>query len=208
MTTFKDEYNRSPGRGFDWPLHSQCALRLGDLDEATRSARIGLKQARNDERQREIVAAEYALGAALVFGNVTESQKERRGKLLAEANEVLFGALGRCRRMGLVELEAELLLARGVLVFLEGDLQRARELAEEALRIAHRCEYRLKQAEIQIWLATMALRNGEVAVARSHGERAAALARCDGGGYGFVWALRQVERIQTGVGAVYERERD
>jgi hypothetical protein len=81
-------------------------------------------------------------------------------------------ALGRCRRVSLTGLEPGILLAWARWHDLSGDPEEARRFAEEALRIADRCEYRLKQADIHNFLAHLGLGAGNVASAREHAETA------------------------------------
>ena len=73
----------------------------------------------------------------------------------------LTEALTRCRRINLVELEPDILLAWARWYRASGNAEEAKAYAEEALIIADRCEYRLKQAEIHNFLARLAMDAGD-----------------------------------------------
>ncbi len=51
---------------------------------------------------------------------------------------------------------------------------------EQALEITERCEYVLQGADVHLFLAVMALDDGDEAAARSYATRARDLAYCDG----------------------------
>jgi hypothetical protein len=78
-----------------------------------------------------------ALGSALI------------GESLPEVETHLSEAITRCRRINLVELEPEILLAWARWHRGSGNPAQARKDAEEALAIADRCGYRLVQADVQ-----------------------------------------------------------
>ncbi len=73
--------------------------------------------------------------------------------------------------------------------------------AEEALAIADRCEYRLKQAEIHNFLARLALDAGEREAAREQAEIAKERAWCDGPPYCYKPALDEAEGMLRELGA-------
>jgi hypothetical protein len=80
----------------------------------------------------------------------------------------------------------------------------AQRYAEEALAIADRCEYRLKQAEIHIFLARMAVdeagREQFVTIAKHHAEIAKERAWCDGPPHCYKVALDEAERMLKEMG--------
>ncbi len=117
------------------------------------------------------------------------------GKDLNAAVTHLTEALTRCRRINLVELEPDILLAWARWHRARGNAQEAQSHAEEALAIADRCEYRLKQAEIHNFLALLALDAGNRASARQHAEIAKERAWCDGPPHCYKPALDEAERI-------------
>jgi hypothetical protein len=71
------------------------------------------------------------------------------------------------------------------------------KVAHEGLEIAERCEYRLIQAEIQLFLAHLHLDKGDKEMTRQHGEKARDLAICDGEPYGYKVVLEQARNILT-----------
>jgi hypothetical protein len=64
------------------------------------------------------------------------------------------------------------------------------------LSIADRCEYRLKQADIHDFLASLALNADDRAVARRHAEVAKERAWCDGPPHCYNPALDEAERLR------------
>lgn len=73
-------------------------------------------------------------------------------------------------------------------------------LAREALAIANRCDYRLKQAELHNFLAQVALEKGDREEAHKHAEIAKERAWCDGPPHCYKPALEQAERILESYG--------
>ena len=73
--------------------------------------------------------------------------------------------------------------------------EQAKSLTREALEIADRCEYRLKQADIHNFLAEMALPEGDKETAREQAEIAKERAWCDGPPYCYRKALDQAEQM-------------
>ena len=109
------------------------------------------------------------LGAALrVAGQADQAE--------AHLNE----ALERCRRINLVENEAEILTDLARLRAAAGAGDEAQRLAEEAFLIAERCGYVLKEADARLELARLALARGDGSTAREHAQQAHRLAACDG----------------------------
>jgi tetratricopeptide (TPR) repeat protein len=129
--------------------------------------------------------------------------------------EVNFNkALSRCRRIRLVEFEADILLEMAKLQWEKasnriqntGDRiqkekedselsEQAKSLTREALEIADRCEYRLVQVDIRDFLAEMAFAEGDNAEALKHAEIAKERAWCDGPPYCYKKALDNAERM-------------
>jgi tetratricopeptide (TPR) repeat protein len=118
----------------------------------------------------------------------------------------LHDALQRCRRINLAVLEPDVLLSLARLHYAQARalqalsskqslLQEARNCAEQALSIADRCEYRLKQADICNFLAQWELDAGSVADARKYAETAKDRAWCDGPPYSYQAALDKAQRL-------------
>jgi tetratricopeptide (TPR) repeat protein len=129
--------------------------------------------------ERDLIYAEYLIGAAqLMNENLPESDKH------------LIDALIRDRKINLVEVEPDILLEFAKLRFKQNLKGEALKLAEEALQIADRCEYRLKQADINIFLAEFYQDAGNLEKAREHGENAKERAEC-----GYKPAKKKAEKL-------------
>lgn len=161
------------------------ALLMNKEQFALTKARQARKLADVKRFARDTIRSEWLLGAALVMG----------GKDLNTANTHLTEALTRCRRINLVEFEPDILLAWARWHRAHGNTQDAQSYAEEALAIADRCEYRLKQADIHNFLARLALDAGNRAAARQHAEIAKERAWCDGPPHCYKPALDEAERL-------------
>jgi tetratricopeptide (TPR) repeat protein len=107
----------------------------------------------------------------------------------------LSEALTRCRRINLVEYEPDILLEWARWYRAKGNTDDAHAHADEALEIADRCEYRLKQADIHNFLALLALDAGDRDLARQHAEIAKERAWCDGPPHCYKPALDQSEAM-------------
>ena len=114
---------------------------------------------------------------------------------MAEAESHLAEALTQLRRINLVELEPDILLAWARWHRAKGNVQQARENAQEALAIADRSEYRLKQADIHNFLVRLSLDEGALEAARTHAEAAYERAWCDGPPHAYQTALNGAEQL-------------
>lgn len=119
--------------------------------------------------ERDYVRAYWLLGAA-----------QRVAGQPGEAEQHLGEALQRCRRINLVELEADILIDLARLRADTGDTEEAQRLAEDARTLAERAGYVLKEADAHLEVAKLALGRGERDVARMHAQQARTLATCDG----------------------------
>ena len=70
------------------------------------------------------------------------------------------------------------------------------KLANEALEIANRCEYRLKQAEIHNFLVEFYLETNELSKANDHVKIAKERAEC-----GYVPAMKKAEELERRIGS-------
>ncbi|MHC4527963.1 MAG: DUF4062 domain-containing protein [Planctomycetota bacterium] len=119
---------------------------------------------------------------------------------IAGAEVDLNDALSRCRRIRLVEFEADILLEMAKLAWQKAAgkdaelIDQAKALTREALEIADRCEYRLVQADIHNFLAQMALAQGDKPGARKHAKLAYDYAYCDGPPHCYKKALDTAEQ--------------
>ncbi|HXU33078.1 MAG TPA: TIR domain-containing protein [Thermoanaerobaculia bacterium] len=118
--------------------------------------------------ERDYVRAHWLLGAA-----------SRENGDLTEAEQHLGEALERCRRINMVESEADILIDLGRLRMAQGETA-ARRFGEEAVGIAARCGYVLQEADAHLLLSHLDKAAGEPAGAREHAARARELATCDG----------------------------
>jgi tetratricopeptide (TPR) repeat protein len=167
------------------------ALLMGKPRRALDAARRALRHAEGAANSsqftysvRDLVWAHYLRGTAHVaLGHWLEAEKH------------LSAALNRCRHINLVELESDLLLSWARWHARKKNEEQMREYAEEALSIADRCEYRLKQAEIHNFLAQWELDAGDIEAAREHAEMAKEQAWCDGPPHCYQPALDEAERL-------------
>lgn len=188
-----DQALKAPGehsqfRGVTWAYVSRLYLQLlraEDLDEGSQltplavskalaAARHALELAEETEQaiylvERDYVRAHWLLGAASCASGD-----------LPVADHHLSEALTRCRRISLVEDEADILLDLARLRLAAGDQPEARQLAEEALAIIERSGYVLEGADVHLLLARLDLEEGNEAEARRHAAEARRLATCDG----------------------------
>ncbi len=163
------------------------ALLMGDAQAALEAAGQARQLADVERNERDIIRAEWLLGAALTgLGQ------------LGEAEGHLTEALTRCRRINLIELEPDILLAWARWHRAKGEHDQALAHTQEALAIADRCEYRLKQADIHNFLARLALDAGDRATARRHAEIARERALCDGSPHCYKPALEEADRLLGG----------
>ena len=109
---------------------------------------------------------------------------------LKEAEDHLNEALVRDRRINLVEFEPDILLEHAKLRFKQGHLAETLKLAKEALGIADRCEYRLKQADIRNFLTEVYLASNHLSKAKQHVKIAKERAEC-----GYVPAMKKAEEL-------------
>lgn len=186
-------------QGNIWAFRSMRALLMGDHAAALTAAQKARELAEDQKVERDFVQSEWLLGAALTGLAVASPKKQ--DKLLAEAETHLTEALTRCRRINLVELEPDILLAWAGWYKAKGKQQEAKRNAEEALVIADRCEYRLKQADIHNFLASLALAENDRKTAQHHAAIAYERAWCDGPPHCYKPALEQAERILQQLGA-------
>lgn len=162
--------------GRTWAYRAQRALLMDSPEKALDAAQFALQHAeeaaslpRFFHPVRDFVWANWLLGAAhLALGHGTKAE--------GHLSEALTG----CRRINLVELEPDILLAWARWHRERGDQVQARESVEEALSIADRGPYRLKQAEAHRLWAEWLLEEGDKSEAIQHAETAMELAWCDG----------------------------
>ncbi len=162
-----------------WAYRSIRSLLMSRAGEALKSAEKARELADVRHYEIDVIRAEWLLGAAyLMKGNCVEADKH------------LTEALTRDRKINLVELEPDILLEFAKLRFKENHKKEALKHAEEALQIADRCEYRLKQADIHNFLAEFYRDADDLKQAKKHGETAKERAEC-----GYKPALEKAEKL-------------
>ncbi len=179
---------------------TECAIRALELADET---------ARTDSPvPRDYIRAHWLLGAAY-----------RANNELTLAEENLSKALNLCRQINMVDHEADILLEVARLSFAyalreapgpaqDKLFEEAKSRAEEALVITERCGYVLQGADMNNFLAELALaweekeigsrESGEWGgkdMARKYAEEAKRLATCDGPPYYYKVAYEEAERL-------------
>jgi tetratricopeptide (TPR) repeat protein len=151
-------------------------------------------------RPRDLVRAYWLLGAAYRAVSVNSTTDE-----LTLAEENLSKALNLCRQINMVEVEADILLDLARLRYAQGDFKDAQEKASEALVITERSGYVLQGADVNLFLASLALAgyrleglkvtsNKDAAI--HHAKEALRLAHCDDGPpYYYKVAYEEAERL-------------
>jgi tetratricopeptide (TPR) repeat protein len=186
-----------------WAYRALRALLMGDAGLALKAARQtrelwGKDAEQTDPIERGIIRAEWLLGAALVAR--AGQAKGRPGKALAESENHLTEALHRCRSINMVDHEPDILLAWARWHHAQGDHRQARGTADEALAIADRCEYRLKQADVHNFLARLALDATDRKAAAEHARMGYERAWCDGPPHCYKPALEEAARLLAELG--------
>ena len=174
-----------------WAHNARLCLLIGDAPAALKAARRSSDLANSVGNQRNLVWASWVLGRCLT-ALAAEDPGDGRAHL-DEAGTHLTGALTRCRRTNLVELEPDILLAWAHWHRLRGGDVEARTFGEEALFIANRCEYRLNQADIHNFMANSFLHD-DAEAAVMHATTAYERAWCDGPPYCYRPALDEAAR--------------
>ncbi|MCH8989095.1 MAG: hypothetical protein IIA92_09830 [Chloroflexi bacterium] len=184
--------------GMIWAHRTRRAMLLGQGTIALEAATQNHQVASSMGDERDIVRAEWLLGATLTTKWL--ESKEGQNKSSADAESHLAEALTRSRRLNLGEFEPDILLARARWDQVNGDALGAREQAQEALAIADRSEYRLKQADIHNFLARLSLDEGASGDALIHAEAARERAWCDGPPHAYQSALDEAEQMLEELG--------
>lgn len=196
LAIFAREDNEQ-GQCISWSCRAIRAILMDDPESVLKA----LQKAREfwDLEAKHVSPVERDLVQILWLSG---SVKRRLGDLTgAEAD--LNDALSRCRRIRLVELEADILLEIAKLHWQKADgkdtqlIEQAKSLTREALDIADRCEYRLKQADIHNFLAEMALAENDKPAAQSHAQTAREYALCDGPPHCYKKALDNADQMLT-----------
>ena len=188
-SAYWEETKDYQGLCLDWAYRAQAALLQGEEAAALRAAQEALRLADEDAHtsypvERDYVRAYWLLGwARLGLGELPAAQGH------------LDESLRRCRAISLVELEPAILLAQARLAAAQSQLPLARTLVGEAQHIAVRAGYVLNLADIQNFLAQLALDAGQREEAGRLAQQAHDYAWCDGPPYAYQPALDEAERL-------------
>jgi tetratricopeptide (TPR) repeat protein len=169
--------------------------------QASDAARRALELAEETARSRypharDFVRTYWLLGA---------TDREAGDPIAAERR--LAEALTRCRRINMVDHEADILIDLARLRALTDEPEEERRLAEEALTITNRCGYVLQEADAHLVLSRLDLAEGKREAALEHAREARRLARCDGPPdytYKVAWDEAGVLLAELGVEVVEE----
>ncbi len=172
--------------------HAQLFIFMGRFDEALKYAKESLALA-NDPNRSEYGGDMDIIRAHWLLGVIYRSNHE-----LTLAEDNLSKALNLCRQINLVDHEADILLDLARLRYAQGDFKDAQEKASEALMITERSGYVLQGADVNLFLAELALTlpspegRGK---AREYAETALKLATCEGPPYYYKVAYEEAERM-------------
>ncbi len=190
-------------QGVCFCYYTQRALLMGDPEaafEAAQKARAFVEEIarRTEPDEHDFVRSGWLIGASLVAlaGDGGTEARARRD----EAERYLTDALARCRRADLVGFEPDLLLTWAKWHQVAGRDGKAVEIARDALAVADRCEYRLKQAEIHNFLAGVAMKKGDRDQARASAKIARERALCDGHPAAYQPALEEAQKCLAELG--------
>jgi len=123
---------------------------------------------------------------------------------LNKADENLSKAISICRQINMVDHEADILLELAKLRHAQNDGGESYRLARETLVIAERSGYVLQGADVNLWLAELAMKGyklqgtsyaSDKEAAMVHAREALRLANCDGEGYRYQVAYEEAERM-------------
>jgi tetratricopeptide (TPR) repeat protein len=179
-------------KGVNYAYRAFRLLLMDKPETAVNFAKAALRIAMDRKNERDTIRAQWLFGAIY-----------RRMGWLSEAEKCLTEALTRCRKIDMIDHEANILLDIAQLRFTQTD-SRAKEeahaLAAEALEIANRCEYRLSQADIHNFMAQLMLDIRDIDSATRHVESARERAWCDGPPYSYWFALDIANRLLRKLG--------
>jgi tetratricopeptide (TPR) repeat protein len=192
LSFFKELGARAP-EGAAWAYQALCLLLAGEIRAAFMAAQRARELADEHHFERDIIRAEWLLGVVLVRSAFLEI--EQTSAILQEAELHLSEALHRCRRIDMVDYEADLLLAWARLLHAKGERQRATEAATEALVIANRSDFRALRADIYNLLARLDWENGDHIAAANYARTALNDALCDGPPYCYKPALEEAKHL-------------
>jgi tetratricopeptide (TPR) repeat protein len=145
-------------------------LRKAAIDSARHALELIDERARvRNPHERDYIKDHWLLGAAYCMAGE-----------IGEAENHLHEALERCRRINMVDHEANILIGLARLRMATDVPDEAQRLAEDALLITERSSYVLQGADAHLVLAQLARDRGDAKALREHATEALRLATCDG----------------------------
>lgn len=184
-------------QGVAFSYYAQRSLLMGDAEaarDAAQKARAFVEDiARREEPdEHDFVRSGWLLAASLIA--LADADGEDKRTRRADAERYLTDSLARCQRADLVGFMPDLLLTLAKWHHSCGKTRDAQQSANDALALADRCEYRLKQAEIHNFLARLAVESGDKNEARRHAKVARERATCDGLPHAYQPALERAQK--------------
>lgn len=198
LSLFKElnakELNARTSEGAVWAYRSLCGILAREIPAALEAAQRARELADIGHYERDVIRAEWLLGLASVYMAYQEDG-QRAAAFLREAELHLREALHRCRRIDMVDYEADLLLAWARLHHAKGEKQRAKECATEALDITNRSDFRVLRADIYNLLARLEWEDGNWRETRRLAESALRDATCNDHPFCYVSALEEAKQL-------------
>ncbi|UCH88408.1 MAG: tetratricopeptide repeat protein [Thermoplasmata archaeon] len=159
------EYNNSQMQGIIFSYRSFLALLIDNPDEALGCAEKAFECAKKYEREEHRIARDFIAANWLIGASCVALRKPNK------AEEPLNLAITECRKINLVQHEADILLSLAKLRFFKDKKEESLKLALEALEMADRCSYILQQADIEEFLGNFYLDRGDNEKARQYLEK-------------------------------------
>ena len=163
------------------------------LRKAMSSASKALRLASQLDEKLESIMIQFKLTLATSF--LALYSMEKKEEFLEKAEYHLQAATISCHNINLVEQEPDILLAWARLNYARGNFPLTYENLREALYIADRCEYRLKQIEVHNYLARISFEADDCETAKKHSKIAYDLAMCGRKPYLYKPALEEAENL-------------
>jgi hypothetical protein len=148
-----------------------------------------------DTRQEARSKLLLARASALLADGATEAGRHA----IAESERLLAEALAACRRTQVLELEIDVLLATSLVAQRTGRVDDSLRAATEALSLADRCEYRLKQCDAHLQLARLRRLLGDPSTSLRHAAIAMERAACDGSPHSYTVAMNEAGSLGASV---------
>ncbi|MEO9030065.1 MAG: NB-ARC domain-containing protein, partial [Ktedonobacteraceae bacterium] len=156
--------------------------------------------AKENGDERDIIRSKWLLGWVCTQHSLQNTVEK---KWLLEAEIHLNEALQRCRQSGMIDYEADILLAWARFSDRNGDDQQAEKYAKEAFDLTKKSAFDLLQADVCIFLAHLELKHGNHSMAQTYVSLARRYAYCDGFPYYYKAAVTEAERLLLDLNTLY-----